>query len=82
MILVDIYVPSVENTYDFQLDENTPISTIIEEIGELIEQKEHCAIVGEMEKLLLCTRKDEKILSKGQTLDGCGIKTGDSLILV
>lgn len=82
MILVDIYVPSVDNIYDFQLDEKTPIMTIIEEIGELIEQKEHCIISGKVDELLLCTRKDKRILPKDATLDECAVRTGDSLILV
>jgi len=82
MILVDIYVPSVDNVYDFQLDERTPVVTIIEEIGELVEQKEHCAISGQMNDLLLCTRKDKRILPKDATLNECNVRTGDSLILV
>lgn len=82
MILVDIYVPSVDNIYDFQLDEKTPIMTIIEEIGELIEQKEHCVLFGKVDELLLCTRKDKRILPKDATLDECAVRTGDSLILV
>ena len=82
MILVDIYVPSVDKTYDFQLDEDAYIYAIIEEIGELIGQKEHSQIVGDIENLMLCTVKDKKILSKNATLSGCGIRTGNSLILV
>lgn len=31
MILVDIYVPSIGNTYDFQLDEEVPVYNVIEE---------------------------------------------------
>ena len=31
MILVDIYVPGVNQTYDFSLDENTKISFLLEE---------------------------------------------------
>lgn len=82
MILVDIYVPSVGNVYDFQLDEEEKISTIIEEIGELIGQKEHCQIVGDMGELMLCSREDKQILSKNLTLAASGIKNGNSLILL
>ena len=31
MILVDIYVPSVDAVYDFQLDENTPVRAVTTE---------------------------------------------------
>lgn len=82
MILVDIYVPSTGNTYDFQLDEEIPVGNVIEEISEMIGQKEHCQIVGDMSKLMLCVGKDKKILHKDYTLSECHIVTGDSLILV
>ncbi len=82
MILVDIYVPSVNNIYDFQLDEKTAVETIIEEISELIEQKEHCKIAGNVEELLLCHKKTKQILPGNRTLEDCGIQTGNSLILV
>lgn len=82
MILVDIFVPSVNNVYDFQLDENTPVGTIIEEISELIEQKERCNMVGDIEQLMLCLQKDKKILPKNKTLKECRVQTGNSMILV
>lgn len=82
MILVDIYVPAVGNVYDFQLEEEERISTIIEEIAELIGQKEHCQIVGDIDRLMLCFRKNNMILAKNLTLAASGVQTGDSLILV
>lgn len=82
MILVDIYVPTVGNTYDFQLDENEKISTIVEEIGELINQKEHCTLVGEISNLMLCSMDNKSILPGNLTLYQLGIKTGNSLLLV
>lgn len=82
MILVDIYVPSVGNVYDFQLDEEEKIGAIVEEIGELIGQKEHCQIVGDMGELMLCSREDKQILSKNMTLAASGIQNGSSLILL
>lgn len=82
MILVDVYVPSVDNTYDFQLDEDATVATLVEEIGELIGQKEHCRIAGNIENLMLCLREDKKILPKNLTLKACGVQTGNSLILV
>ncbi len=82
MILVDIYVPSIGNTYDFQLDEEVPVGNVVEEISEMIGQKEHCQIVGDMTKLMLCAGKNKQILHKDYTLAECHIVTGDSLILV
>lgn len=82
MILVDIYVPAVGNVYDFQLEEEEKISTIIEEIGELVGQKEHCKAAGDIGRLMLCSRKGEMVLPKGLTLAAAGITNGDSLLLV
>jgi uncharacterized ubiquitin-like protein YukD len=82
MILVDIAVPSVNNVYDFQLDEYTPVGMIIEEIGELIEQKEHCQMVGDITALMLCLQKERRILPREQTLKECQVQTGNSLLLI
>lgn len=82
MILVDIYVPSVDNTYDFRLDEEAYVYAIVEEVGELIGQKEHSQAAGDMENLMLCAVKDKRILPKDSTLAECGVRTGDSLLLV
>ena len=82
MILVDIYVPSVNNVYDFQLDEQTPIGTLIEEVAELIEQKEQCKVVGRVEDLMLCRKQDKAIFPWSKTLEECNVQTGSSLLLV
>ena len=54
MILVDIYVPSLDKTYDFQLNEHVVINTVIEEISDMIGQKEHSKVVGGVSNLMLC----------------------------
>ncbi|MCQ2498907.1 MAG: EsaB/YukD family protein [Lachnospiraceae bacterium] len=82
MILLEIKVPSVDKSYDFQLDEDANIYNIIAEISELISQKEHCNIVGNFEDLRLCSSKNRQILSVNNTLRECNVQTGDSLILV
>jgi hypothetical protein len=82
VILVDIYVPSVGNVYDFQLDENEKISTIVEEIGELISQKEHCRLIGDIGNLMLCSKDNNSILYGDSSLCQSGIQTGNSLLLV
>ena len=82
MILVDVFVPSVNKVYDFQLSETAPIYTVIEEISEMIGQKERVAIVGDVKELLLCDRKTQRILEKNKTLAECNIVTGCSLIFI
>lgn len=82
MITVDIYVPSVNRVYDFELDENVQIGNIIDEISGLIEQKEHCVLAGNRAELALCLREGSMILPAGMTLAECGVRTGNSMILV
>jgi uncharacterized ubiquitin-like protein YukD len=82
MILVDVKVPSVEKSYDFRLNENVAIRTIIETISEMIEQLEHSKWRGDKNDLLLCRYDSNAILSKELTLAECGVASGDRLILV
>ena len=82
MILVDVYVPALGNTYDFKLDEEEKIGIIIEEISELVGQKEHSGIVGEIDDLMLCLQGDQKILPRNMTLNEAGVLNGSSLILL
>ncbi len=82
MILVDVYVPSVDQTYDFNLDENAKAQVIIEEIVEMIGQKEHTSIVGSIDRLMLCDRLTRRTLRGDISLLANGIKNGSSMILV
>jgi hypothetical protein len=82
MILVDVTVPSVEKTYDFNLDENAQISLVMEEIVGMICQKEQCEMIGNKENLLLCQYGGQVILNKQSTLKECGVTNGYRLLLV
>ena len=39
MILTDVYIPAVNENYDFMLDENVPALQVMEEISEMISKK-------------------------------------------
>lgn len=82
MILVEVYVPSFNKEYDFNLDENAKIGTLIEEIAEMISQKEQCKISGEIEELMLCIPEKKCILSKNQSLQESGVYTSSKIMLV
>lgn len=82
MILVDIFVPSLDKTYDFQLNENIKIKLIVEEIVEMIGQHEHSTIVGSVDELELCSKTNGFVLDKNKSLLGSKVNTGDSLILI
>ncbi|MBR4759934.1 MAG: glutamyl-tRNA amidotransferase [Lachnospiraceae bacterium] len=82
MILVDISVPSVDKVYDFQLSETAQIGVVIEEIAEIIGQKERTEIVGDVSMLQLCDKNAQIVLPRNRTFSDCNIHTGDSLILI
>lgn len=82
MILVDVYVPSVDQEFDFGLDEEAKISGIIEEIASMIGQKEQCELQGNIDELLLCDMESNIILPRTKTLAECKICNGKSLMLI
>ncbi len=82
MILVDIFVPAVDNTYNFSLNEDIPIDKIIEEITAMIAQKEQTDLTGEKEKLMLYDLSGKRPLPRENTLNDCYITTGTGLMLV
>ncbi|MGL5436041.1 MAG: hypothetical protein ACRDBO_11660 [Lachnospiraceae bacterium] len=82
MILVDIFAPVMNQNYDFSLDEHAKISLLLEEISEMICQKEQCQLNGSVKELLLISQKRQRILNSELTLAHYHIAPGDRLIMV
>ena len=82
MILVDIYVPGVNQPYDFNLDENARIGLLLEEISGMICQKERCSLSGSVKELMLVSQNQRKLLSEELSLAHYNISQGDRLLLV
>lgn len=82
MILVDIFVTSLDKSYDFQLNENVRVETIIDEISEMVCQKEKMKVVGDASKLMLCDMFKHKVLDKNKTLLESEVLTGSKLVLI
>jgi uncharacterized ubiquitin-like protein YukD len=82
VILVDIYIPALDKTYDFQVDENVSIESLILEISEMIgnETKSGKGICAE--RFMLCSMEQEQILKKTSSLQKYGIVNGSRLMLV
>lgn len=81
MILVDIYVPSLDKTYDFQVDEKAPVESLIVEITEMIANETRSPRKGDG-KFYLCSMDQQRILSGKSTLAECKIRNGCRLMLV
>ena len=82
MILVDIFVPAMNQTYDFKLDENGKSEEVIEEISAMICQKEQCIMAGNQKELILCLEDAGRVIQAKETLKEAGAATGKRLILV
>lgn len=82
MIMVDVVVPSIGRTYNFNLEESAKISELIVEIAEVICQKESCTLEGRADRFNLCSIADAKILSPDGSLSQYGITHGSQLMLV
>ena len=81
MILIDIKVMAFDKTYDFNVDENSNISVVIEEVGEMLTQMEQCGAVKNYSGMQLFTTKG-KLLKHGKTLAMYGIRDGSTLIMI
>ena len=82
MIIVNIKVPALEKEYNFSLDENAPVSDLIEEIAELIVQKEGVQFSGDLDEMALCSLDAGFHLNRRNCLNDYGIFGGAELELV
>lgn len=82
MILVDVYVPSLDDTYDFMLDENTEIDKILLEITEMINKKVSSKTEKAPEEFLLYWLDNKCVLDRKRTLQNSGVIDGCKLMLI
>lgn len=82
MIMVDVYVPAYDKTYDMGVDETALISLVIEEMVNVVCQKELSKPKGKTDEFCLCSRIQEKILSPERCLRDYEITNGCSLMLM
>lgn len=81
MVLVDVQVPALDGSYDFELDEQIRTEKLIGEIISLIEEKERILCRDRKERYLYAP-KQKRFLALDEGLAKQGIKSGDGLILI
>lgn len=81
MILVDLQIPVLDRIYDFELDEEKEVKTLIQEIISLIQEKENLKDMGEKQLYLYAVRVG-CVIRGDAGLAAQGIKNGDRLILI
>ncbi len=82
MIIVDVRVPALEKQYNLSLEEKAKVGDLIEEIVELILQKEHIGFRGDLNSLVLASIDQGVQLRRDKTLTDYGIHGGEELLLV
>lgn len=82
MIIVNVHVPALEKVYNFSVEERAKISNLIEELIELVAQKECIPFSGSLEKMTLCSIESGEQCDKDKCLGDYGICGGSELMLV
>ena len=82
ILLVEVYAPAYDKSYDMRVEEQTSIRQLMEEMTVLIGQNERNYMAGELEKLCLCSIERGEMLSREQCLQDYGIGNGYRFILI
>lgn len=82
MIIVDIKVPALDKVYNFSISENAEVGMLIEELTEMICQREKLNETPDEKHLSLYCITDKMLLDRQQTLSDYGIHSGAQLMLI
>ena len=82
MILVDIYVPVIDETFDFQLDENIFAGSIIDEVVAILGKKMKNDLAADASGFELYGMEREEKINRESTLFAAGIRDGSRLMLL
>lgn len=81
MIILEVEIPIMGKRYDFQIDEQVPLSEVKKEITDMICRKEQCPLQGNPDRLLVW-KPDGTLLGQELSAGECGLRTGDQIVLV
>lgn len=82
MIMVDIYMPTIDESFDFSIDENADLDVVILEVTEMIARKTRSELTQGEDGFVLYFVDKKVPLSPDRTLYESGVRDGDRLILV
>ena len=81
MIQIELYVPSTDRSFEFEINEHAKISRIIEELTSIVAAQTGRAW-EDGSTPLLCYQEAGTILPVGKTAYQCRIRPGSRLLLV
>jgi hypothetical protein len=82
MLHVDIYLPTLEKDYEFNVNEHVRIRVLIDEIASILSTKEQLAFCPDTSGLNLCDATGGVFLPDEKTLYQCRVRPGSRLILL
>lgn len=82
MIMVDVYVASLDESFDFRVDDTVKIIDVVREISEMLCSKYKTELNKKIEDFMLCSSVDKKMLDINTTLWENDIQNGSRLLLV
>lgn len=81
MILIEVNVPALDGSYDFECAKQVQVEKLISEIISLIEEKEKIPCKDREERYLYIPEQ-RRFLKMDEELERQGVKSGDRLVLV
>ena len=81
MIIVNVDVPTLGQTLDFQMGANIPLSAVQEEMVDIICRKNSCELIGDEQRMLLWDEERKILLQRHRTGSENGLVSGSHLIL-
>lgn len=82
MVMIDVYVPILDATYDFGIEEKASVESVKEEIIEMISQKEQYRSCKNEQGFMLFSAQTGMALPPQSTMESCGVNNGTRLILI
>lgn len=82
MILVDVYIPSLDEVFDFRIDETAKVINVVQEISEMMCKKYKTELNQHSDEFFLCSAEQGVILKGDTTLEENGIINGSRLFIV
>lgn len=82
MILVDVYIPSLDETYNFRVDEMATVTNVVQEISEMMCKKFKTQLNYPANNFYLCSDEMATVLEEHTTLAENGIHNGSRLFIV
>ena len=81
MMIVNISVPMLGTSYDFQIDENIQMYQVLEDVISLVCSREQCRTMADRNRVLLWEVSGGRIINRNLSAYENGLRTGSRLIL-